>query len=817
MNNNNNVQPFAFGRKISRSTVINSDTGVIIAASFEKSGVAAAKELMEVFNSIGCKVQVLTNPEQDMMYSAKAPVIVIGNIADSKCVKHLYYKFLCLTDKRYPGEGGYSIRTLLNPFGTGFNIIHIGYSDIKGLEKAVATFINKVDNPIPYYNDVFYTNLPVAKKYIDRVTCSPLPDNPEHIPSINTSYWWHIGYIAYLTLDNGMLSKYIEGWRKVVEISRKNHTIISSSHLHMTAHLEAWRLLEYSGMIPDHIRGDIEECIYNWALSSEGVAYIKENQNKVLPSHNHSMFCALALTYAADFFKNQYKGMQEPDDWLEAADDVFYTFNHGGWKPYCDDSMYSSQISLPLVCMYSIFDDKHEFLENGGKKAAEWVKALISQNAFIPSFGDGTVNTPLPSVLLRIFSHYYNDGELKYLHDHVPDERNLLLDICIQGMFDSGVEPCKPEVHEPINIIPLDRWIYNAWSENAELAKGLTVTPPFGPYENCFDKLCVRTGWDEKDEFLLIDGLGSNGIHSYSDAMGVLDYTCKGITWLVEENCYRWPEPENCCILTIVRDGYASEIPGIALLEKREVFNNKDVYLKMKLCNYNGVDWIREVVFIKGLCVIFNDTVVALEESEYVVCSHFKTPGKARLEGNVLKCGRENSEGGSFELRFSGFGSSHIDMRTYEIPVGEVLFSHEGTGGKDELYNHGVKMAELGKEMWPKRYNESSMTLTAVETRTSQHLHKGGILSLTHIVHPAGINDCDIIPYTCDHQLYIRYNNMATRLPIELANIHHGKIPYESQLPYNELKMRKEAVLPDNILNILYIGDRKSTRLNSSH
>ena len=48
---------------------------------------------------------------------------------------------------------------------------------------------------------------------------------------------------------------------------------------------------------------------------------------------------------------------------------------------------------------------------------------------------------------------------------------------------------------------------------------------------------------------------------------------------------------------------------------------------------------------------------------------------------------------------------------------------------------------------------------------------------------------------------------MATRLPIELDNIHNGKIPYESQLPCNELKIRKEAVLPDNILNILYIGN----------
>ncbi|HBN85994.1 MAG TPA: hypothetical protein DDZ89_19375, partial [Clostridiales bacterium] len=66
------------------------------------------------------------------------------------------------------------------------------------------------------------------------------------------------------------------------------------------------------------------------------------------------------------------------------------------------------------------------------------------------------------------------------------------------------------------------------------------MTPPNGPYEACFDKVSIRTGRDqENDDFLLIDGLGSNGIHSYSDAMGILDYTSKGVVWLVEENDYR--------------------------------------------------------------------------------------------------------------------------------------------------------------------------------------------------------------------------------------------------------------------------------------
>ena len=80
--------------------------------------------------------------------------------------------------------------------------------------------------------------------------------------------------------------------------------------------------------------------------------------------------------------------------------------------------------------------------------------------------------------------------------------------------------------------------------------------------------------------------------------------------------CYQ-SEPEKCQIITITKNGYASNIPGYALLEEKSE-KADHVYLKMRLKNYSGTDWVREIFFIKGLGFVCNDTVIANEDGEYV-------------------------------------------------------------------------------------------------------------------------------------------------------------------------------------------------------
>ncbi len=790
-----------FGRIISRETEIPHDNGILITAPGCQMGLKASQLIKERFESIGCKAEILYNPEHDVMLNCKCPIIVIGNLADSKCVEYLYYKFLCITDKSYPGDKGYRLSTVIDPFATGFNIIHIGYSDDDGLENGVRTFLSKVSNPIPYLNEVFYTKLPYDRDYIDSIKHIVLPAKTDLIPSSGASNWWATGLVSYITGDPKPLETYLDGWRKMIELSKLNDYLIINTHLYMYYHMEPWRLLEYSGMIPDELRGPIEKCIFDWAQSSQGIGYAGTHSSaKNLPSHNHTMFCALSLVYAADYFNKRYPKLSEPKNWKKIADDVFYTFNNNGWKPYCDDSSYSNQVSIPLVCMYSIFEDNHVFLDTSAREAGKWVKAIIGQNGIIPSFGDGSVKSPFPMAIAMLFAHYYKDGEMLFLIDRFK-EKTYTLGTGKTRLFDSGVKSVPISESSVISCIPMDKYIYDVWDKNTAEGRRLATTPPYGRYEDCFDKVSIRTGWNRtEDDFLLIDGLGSNGVHAYNDAMGILDYTSKGLVWLVEENCYRWPEPENCSILTVARDGYASDIPGYALMEEQKVIDENKFYLRMRLKNYNGTDWIREIFMIKGLCIVFHDTVVPEQSGEYVICAHFRTPAKARVEGNTMKSLRYDHNGNVYELRLTGYGSADVNVSVEEIPFGERLFSYGGM--YDDINMKDTAKSPYYNPMWTARYNNDDLVVSSMTTQSSVHLEKGRKISFTHTVFPAKPEDDDINLQKSGDRIQLSYKDKLYDCPfIHVADsLKNGK-SQQTVMDSNKVDLRTKFTINSSILS----------------
>ena len=69
-------------------------------------------------------------------------LIVLGNRSTNSTISRLYDLYYCILDLKYPGPGGYNVRTLHNPFGNGRNVVLIGASDTGGMEAATGAFIS---------------------------------------------------------------------------------------------------------------------------------------------------------------------------------------------------------------------------------------------------------------------------------------------------------------------------------------------------------------------------------------------------------------------------------------------------------------------------------------------------------------------------------------------------------------------------------------------------------------------------------------------------------------------------------------------------
>ncbi|MBM3888353.1 MAG: hypothetical protein FJ388_04425, partial [Verrucomicrobia bacterium] len=92
----------------------------------------------------GCKVPIIADDSPEAAVPIKGSLIVLGNRSTNATISELYNRYFLLTDLRYPGRGGYEVRTIHNPFGGGHNVILVGGSDASGVDKATNALIEKL-------------------------------------------------------------------------------------------------------------------------------------------------------------------------------------------------------------------------------------------------------------------------------------------------------------------------------------------------------------------------------------------------------------------------------------------------------------------------------------------------------------------------------------------------------------------------------------------------------------------------------------------------------------------------------------------------
>lgn len=696
---------------------------VTIIAPSSGYGIKGAKRIFDRMR--GCSDAVLLmDPEREAMYSARGPVILLGNLSDSRCMKELYYKQLAVTDLYYPGPGGYEIRTLVDPFGTGFNIIQMGYSDEDGLEKAVNLFCSEIKPfPIKYFKLLSPTRLHIPEgKVRELLDSSYSLDDPT---IAYTAPIDDIGYLAYLTGDAELLDKYHDSWRALFKVE--------FNHLKLLKRVAAWRLLEVTGMIAEDMRSDIINFLYMWADGAEGIGSIlhKIYQSPDYPRQNHGLIPAMGLVLLSDYFSRYYPGLQRPGMWREAADNVFSVYFNGSWKPLCDGLCHGWWLSQPAMLEYGLFDDRHRYMESGGaRKAAFCAMAVVNNEGWLPNAGDCSITRQFPGQVLDMTSEYYKDGKARFVSNLAPVWRRGYSGpaIVLPKMFDIGIKPEEPAELTGVTVIPMDPKVYNAWRDYPDMAHMVSDTPPAAPIEKCFDKLAVRTGFKPEDEFLLIDGLGG-GSHSYPDAMAILDYQRYGVSFIVSEDQLYWTEPENHSMVTIYKDGKADTIPAFAELEKIDRENDGSILISMLLKNNNGADWRREIYFIPDQLTVIHDTVIANNEGNYSLETHFRMPGTVDLTGNSFYSKRKTKDGKEVGFSLQLICSHRVNCSVREIPLN---YSYRTLPGEKKPPSMETDPYEYAKMRY--HLNDDNIVLSACTAKTSVHMNKGGVVSFTALL-----------------------------------------------------------------------------------
>ena len=150
-----NISP----RQLQRSTSLN---GIKIIVPDEQVWKDLGKKLQD---AIGIKANInseLAIPDQDKFVKGwSGNTILLGHLGNNKQMARLYGLRMSYSDAIYPGNGGYQLLTLIDPFGLGGNTLLIAASNIDGARLAVerlAAILNAEKDPIIPW--IFESELP---------------------------------------------------------------------------------------------------------------------------------------------------------------------------------------------------------------------------------------------------------------------------------------------------------------------------------------------------------------------------------------------------------------------------------------------------------------------------------------------------------------------------------------------------------------------------------------------------------------------------------------------------------------------------------
>ncbi|MCD6322187.1 MAG: PQQ-like beta-propeller repeat protein [Clostridiales bacterium] len=741
-------------RKISKTTILQGEAVKLILP--QNINQDSFSKLSQSIKSFSGSFEILSNPEKKAITEASGPVILVGNLADNSCVEHLYYQFLCATDKWYPGPDGYEVRTLIDPFGTGFNIIHVGYSDQAGLKTAINVLASEVAESIPHMKTIKPSRLHIPDEYAIFIAKDVLDAQKD-------TFFYSIrpenkGYMAYLTGNEEVLSDYIEAMEYILDAEKQ--------HLMFYNRYTVWRLLEVTGMIDGRVMEESPLFFLDWMRSNEGIGSIDKHQYQSLTiaRNNHGTIPALGIKMFCGYLKTYHPDVHDIDKFEELADNVYAPYFNGSWKPQCDGLCHGWWLSQPVLLHYGLADpDKKYFVYGGAKRAAECALAVINNKGYLTAAGDTLMNRQHPGFSLRIAAAYYKDGRYKYANDILPfDYANCGEQSAMFRQFDIGLEPVQPNAGT--TIVPIDKLIYNTWdNEDEDYSKTISDTAPQAPIEKCFDKISFRAGWNENDNFMLIDGLGGGG-HSYSDAGAILEYSAFGVPFLVSEDRLTYVEPENHNLITICRDGIREDIPAFPILEDFNEFDDGISYVRFLSKNNNGANWVREIYFIPGVGAAVRDYVEAVKSGEFSIEAHFRTPGSIIPKEDGYLSMRKSDTGGNIAFILTALNDEDTNIsftkqnysHLFRTPPGKELLEFEGLDNK---------------KLFKNRYKVSKLEITEYKAKRNLKLEKGDSIVFTHFMSAGKDDERPVLVKETDEGIMIEKDDYYKVLSFEKKHV----------------------------------------------
>ena len=573
-----------------------------------------AGEIRAALAAKGVDAPIIDHRKVDLQ-SETRDLIVLGNLMSSRAAKHLYINYYTYEDLYFPGPGGHVLRPLIDPLGTGANMLVVGASDGKSLATAVHGLIEHIRSadavlaiPLVVEAGVGYhgiKNFPWA---------SPGPYR-EMRPA---AAYLKSGDMAYARKYRDYI---LDDW-----FSHSDESLADrGNELHLVYHsmTMSWDLAEACGAFTDVERLRLTRQLLKILRSNQGVGFKSMYSTLHITRGNHAIRNARSFYFGYRYFAKYHAEALGPelDTWRKKLEDfwaVCLTSFRSGEDSLTDHAFSGSLNNILDMALMEPQWSKKFFASGLAQQMGDRCIAACNNMGEVVLSGD-CAPSAYPSALFAKLAYRLRDGRYRFMIDKRGATRTDS-DEAMRG-FNVGIEPRVPDDHVGLRVIPADPLFFNT----GLLRKtGVTV-------DRAFDKITLRSGFDPDDEYLLLEGVAGTG-HAYEDANGIIEFSANGRRWLTQFDRFAGPTMSFHNVVTVARDGLGTtEVPQAAEL-LRQASGDGYAYTATRLPHYNGTAWTRHMLWLPNAYTVVLDEIAADEPGNYAFVLGWRSLGRPSLK-----------------------------------------------------------------------------------------------------------------------------------------------------------------------------------------
>ena len=627
------------------STPLESDRTIIAAPAefltLARNIAAAISEKLEIIDSASVGEEILRERN----------VILVGNSLRNAGAYELYRQRYTFVDGYLPGRGRYCVHTAHNPYATGSNAIIVAGGDDAGTARASEKFISII------------RSLDHDQKSLPRINETDSDHRPFFEFSGDVSNAANIGqpmaaYFFTNDREQGEIAKAaLYARMEDIYADYNGHDFFFRGKIMLLF----WDLIEEGDVFTDDDRLAITNMLLTLtrhASQEHHGWHCYQPCEKDRLMQNHATHAALTFFWGARYFKKYY-GYTEFDDLFPCVDNFFeMCFRSSANMDDCAGYYYWPGVGHCLG--YDAHIGKKRMINTGFLQECSRKAVVVLDNLRHEcGYGEHEYgNRPLLGNALRYGAWFLKDPQLKWVENWL-DEPELWANAgkdgaelppswimtLTDGLYASDIKPEPPESYCGVSVAPLPQ--YFAKTQGGQ---------PGRPY---FDKISFRDRFHSEAEYMCLDGYwAKTGAHRDADANAIIGLTWKGCNFLVDTrhngSIYFRPMPpsmHNCAAVKRIdksvarseEDPFQTDIPPLATLEALGNFERSGI-VRSKLADYGGMDWTRNILWMRGSFFVIVDDFMAREDGFFEVAVHWQTLGDVALNGNRFSVSQEHDE-----------------------------------------------------------------------------------------------------------------------------------------------------------------------------